>query len=95
MRPAQVHRAPQQEVEAILPDTIDLAQCMPQQIIKIEITGESVDTGVAGVFESSPLTISRPFTPGEQVADAMVLLSDCQSQWMTTGATRGVSHYAK
>ena len=41
-----------------------------------EIAGESVGIRVAGVFESSPLVVNRPFTPGEQAANAMVLLAE-------------------
>ncbi|MAF66676.1 MAG: hypothetical protein CMJ84_13580, partial [Planctomycetes bacterium] len=68
--------APQQEVEAILPATIDLAQRMPEQMIRIEISGEGVDTGIDGDFKDSPLTISLPFSHGEQAADTVVLLSE-------------------
>jgi hypothetical protein len=68
--------APQQEVAAILPETVDLTQRMPEQMIRIEISGEGVDTGIDGNFKDSPLTVSLPFSPGQQAADTMVLLSE-------------------
>ena len=72
----KIESAQQEDVEAILPASLDLAQRTPEQMIKIEVAGDTLDTGIGGNFQETPLRISLPFISDDQVADTIVLLSE-------------------